>query len=396
MSESLRKKSQKIICLVPTLDSSLFELRLLRPLKLCAKLFNWDIAFRLISDCTGEVIEGGDVFIVQRDANQFVVEVIQLINRMGKPIIFEIDDLLTEIPSFLSHHQILIDNRHYLQQALRESTAISTTTKRLSQALQKYNKNVNVVPNCVKCNGNGIAGHADVDSEDVSLIVASSDKVLVDMVIEPILRAQKELGVKVVTVGPISLEFIKAGVVVEQHEIMPYEDFLELIQSVSNLVGIIPLDDSIFSSCKSPIKYFDYSLAGVPTLASNVLPYLDFIEHENTGILVDNNNDAWFDAIKGVSLSSKKRKHLSLSARDYVIKGYPLERCAELWNDIIEGAIELRPAPSIGGINLTLGSKNLNLIWMLKQIISLKSYKKAFRFYRNHGLLSLIRYVFFR
>ena len=254
MTKSAHKKPQKIICLVPTLDSSLFELRLKNPLELCAKLCNWNITFRLLSDCTGEMIEQGDVFIVQRDANQFVVEVIQLIKRMGKPIIFEIDDLLTEIPDFLNHHQVLIDNQSYLQQALRESTIVSTTTHRLAQALKKYNNNIDIIPNCVECSIKDVISHSNVKSKEVSLIVASSDKVLVDMVIEPISKIQKEYGVKVITIGPISLEFIKAGIAVEQYEIMPYEDFLNLIRNTSNLIGIIPLDDSVFSSCKSPIK----------------------------------------------------------------------------------------------------------------------------------------------
>jgi len=396
MTKSTHKKPQKIICLVPTLDSSLFELRLKNPLELCSKLFNWNITFRLLSDCTGEMIMQGDVFIVQRDANQFVVEVIQLIKRMGKPIIFDIDDLLTELPDFLSHHQLLIDNQYYLQQALKESTVVSTTTKRLSRVLQKYNDNINIIPNCVECSTKDVISHSNVKSKEVSLIVASSDKVLVDMVIESIFKIQKQLGVKVITIGPISLEFIKAGITVEQYEIMPYEDFLNLIRNTSNLIGIIPLDNSVFSSCKSPIKYFDYSLAGVPTLASNLPPYLDFIENENTGLLVNNNNNAWFNAIKEVILSSQKRSHLADMARYYVVENYSLEHSAKLWNDTIEQAIVLRPKSLIQPTDLTLGRQSPSFIRLLRYVVSLSSYKKALIFYRKHGLLRLIRFVLFR
>jgi glycosyltransferase involved in cell wall biosynthesis len=396
MTKSTHKKPQKIICLVPTLDSSLFELRLKNPLELCSKLFNWNITFRLLSDCTGEMIMQGDVFIVQRDANQFVVEVIQLIKRMGKPIIFDIDDLLTELPDFLSHHQLLIDNQYYLQQALKESTVVSTTTKRLSRVLQKYNDNINIIPNCVECSTKDVISHSNVKSKEVSLIVASSDKVLVDMVIESIFKIQKQLGVKVITIGPISLEFIKAGITVEQYEIMPYEDFLNLIRNTSNLIGIIPLDNSVFSSCKSPIKYFDYSLAGVPTLASNLPPYLDFIENENTGLLVNNNNNAWFNAIKEVILSSQKRSHLADMARYYVVENYSLEYSAKLWNDTIEQAIELHQKSLIQPTDLTLGRQSPSFIRLLRYVVSLSSYKKALIFYRKHGLLRLIRFVLFR
>ena len=396
MTKSTHKKPQKIICLVPTLDSSLFELRLKNPLELCSKLFNWNITFRLLSDCTGEMIMQGDVFIVQRDANQFVVEVIQLIKRMGKPIIFDIDDLLTELPDFLSHHQLLIDNQYYLQQALKESTVVSTTTKRLSRVLQKYNDNINIIPNCVECSTKDVISHSNVKSKEVSLIVASSDKVLVDMVIESIFKIQKQLGVKVITIGPISLEFIKAGITVEQYEIMPYEDFLNLIRNTSNLIGIIPLDNSVFSSCKSPIKYFDYSLAGVPTLASNLPPYLDFIENENTGLLVNNNNNAWFNAIKDVILSSQIRSHLADMARYYVVENYSLEHSAKLWNDTIEQAIVLRPKSLIQPTDLTLGRQSPSFIRLLRYVVSLSSYKKALIFYRKHGLLRLIRFVLFR
>ena len=134
----------------------------------------------------------------------------------------------------------------------------------------------------------------------------------------------------------------------------------------------------------------------MPTLASNIPPYLDFIENENTGLLVNNDDNAWFDAIKEVVLSSKKRSHLADMARYYVVENYSLEYSAKLWNDTIKQAIVLRPKSLIQPTDLSLGGRSPSFIRLLRHVISLSSYKKALIFYRKHGLLRLIRFVLFR
>jgi len=386
----------KIICLAPTLDSSLFDLRLRRPLERCANQFNYDVSFVLLSDCVEETIHSGDFFIVQRDANQFLSEAIALIKRMGKVVIFEIDDLLTELPDFLGHHKFLIDNKNYLQQSLIDSTLITTTTARLAGELKKYNQNVEVVPNCAGCHSVELRNHFDVTPSNVSVIVASSDRVLVDMVTKPIYDIQQKYHIQVIAIGPISTALSKAGIKIKEYDIMPYDDFLNLARSVDNLIGVIPLDSSLFSSCKSPIKYFDYSLSGVPTVASKVAPYVDFIEHEKTGLLVKNTDSEWFGAIQKLVLSYNLRQEISANAQTFVKSNYHLDVCSSAWNQAILKANKLRPDMVSNSIDSSLFHIKPNYARLSSYLFSATSYKKAFKFYRKYGVLRLVKFALFR
>lgn len=74
-------------------------------------------------------------------------------------------------------------------------------------------------------------------------------------------------------------------------------------------IGIAPLVDSAFTRCKSPIKFFEYSMYKIPTVASRVYPY--FMESagkqvitEDTGYLVKPKD--WFKTLDEIVLNPEK------------------------------------------------------------------------------------------
>jgi hypothetical protein len=130
-----------------------------------------------------------------------------------------------------------------------------------------------VIPNCTE-NHRPPVDHRDGDA--VSLLVASSDSVRVDFLVPALKRVCSEFGdgVRIVAIGPPGEALQAAGVPVARIDMLPYEDFQRFISTQHNSIGLIPLDDSHFSSCKSAIKYVDYALSGIP-VRSNVPPYAD-------------------------------------------------------------------------------------------------------------------------
>lgn len=52
-----------------------------------------------------------------------------------------------------------------------------------------------------------------------------------------------------------------------------YTDFMEKLRSMDWHIGLAPLLDTPFNSNKAPTKWVEYTLAGIPTLASPVIPY---------------------------------------------------------------------------------------------------------------------------
>lgn len=96
--------------------------------------------------------------------------------------------------------------------------------------------------------------------------------------------------------------FIFYGYIPEKYKALPPNKLVAISQSnrkyyeytlsfIQPDIALMPLADSQFNKCKSSIKYFEMSMAGAACMASNISPYLDAIEHRETGILCSNIND---------------------------------------------------------------------------------------------------------
>jgi glycosyltransferase involved in cell wall biosynthesis len=392
-------KGIRLVCLVANLGSALVELRLRLPLGRWAVRNGGCVRIVSIYEYTPADLGWGDIFVFQRDSNQYVLALIKFLRSHGKKVVFEIDDLLTELPPFLSHHVALIANKFYLVESLQQADVVTVTTPRLGKALSVYNQNIRCVPNCSESLPNECARHHAVPSHAVSLIVASSDKVLVDFLVPALTLAQEKLSVNIVAIGPIGDYFSKKGLNVIKTRIMPYAVFKSYVASIDNGIGIIPLDESLFSSCKSPIKYFDYTVAGIPSICSNVPPYSDHIVNGKNGILVENTTDSLYSAIESLVLSHSMRSRITESAIAYVHNNYGWDTAVNAWNMVIS---MLDPhIPLNRGETQYLYFKNRmnikinvnKLYWIAKSIVSPASYLIVCKIFKSYGIRGLINRI---
>lgn len=99
-------------------------------------------------------------------------------------------------------------------------------------------------------------------------------------------------------------------------------------------IGLAPLEDTPFTRSKSNIKWQEYSLKSIPTIASNIGPYKDTINHGSDGYLVENTYESWYKALKLLVENVSLRKKIGAKAKDIVIKQHSIENN---WNKIKEG-----------------------------------------------------------
>ena len=64
-----------------------------------------------------------------------------------------------------------------------------------------------------------------------------------------------------------------------------YPDFVTYFQTQTADIMIAPLADNLFNSCKSPIKFLEYSALGVPGVYSRITPYEIIVEDGVDGFL---------------------------------------------------------------------------------------------------------------
>jgi len=329
---------RKVLCLMPVPEWSLGEIRLKNPLRKWAERHGGSVRLKFIEHCTDADRAWADVVVLQREANPSVLELIDNLHGLRKPVIFDLDDLLTEIPEFLTSYEYGRRGRPYLEKAIGLADAVTVTTARLRDRLLPMQASTFVVPNCPSPTG-VVARQNDDARSPLTLLVASTDTVRVDFLI-PALRliaADRTLNVNIVGIGPPGKAIQDAGIPIRCVDNLPYEQFLLFVGGSENPVGLIPLDDSVFSGCKSPIKFFDYAMSGVVSVCSNVPPYTDIVEHGVTGILVDDNVESWCAAVKELANSPGTRQRLAAAARTYCADQFPLSRAADAWQSVFSG-----------------------------------------------------------
>lgn len=396
-SPELKDTKPRLVCCLTSIDSSLSEIRLRLPLERWALLTGGDVRFMNLQDYPKTDLEWGDIYVFQRNASAHIVGLVKQLKANGKKIVFEIDDLLTNLPPFLAHHAVGTNaEKPFIFAAMGLANAVTVTTSRLGSELSPYNGNIQCIPNC----SDGIARiakHIAASSDQVTLVVASSDAVLVDFIVPALKLIQNKYSVKILGIGPPGAFLSKTGLKVEAVENMPYLNFKSFIATLDNGIGIIPLDDSLFSSCKSPIKYFDYSVAGIPSICSNVSPYADHIVHGENGLLSANTTEAWFSAIESLVLSHSKRVELTTSAISYVNQNYNINAAALAWEKLIVSLVKNTVFSRKKIIyqhnnGSPLVSKN-SLMWVARKITSPSTYSKALKTIKNHGFNGLLNRI---
>lgn len=120
-----------------------------------------------------------------------------------------------------------------------------------------------------------------------------------------------------------------------------FKDYPKHLASMQWDIGIAPLVDTGFTRSKSHIKWLEYSMYKIPTIASRVYPYYvsafdrDIIIHEETGLLCKPSE--WFDALEDLILHEDKRKTLGENAYNYICEEWQYDdRFSDALNEIIK------------------------------------------------------------
>ena len=110
------------------------------------------------------------------------------------------------------------------------------------------------------------------------------------------------------------------------------------IRDAGYIFGIVPLggfeedpETLFFNSCKSCIKYIDYSSLGIPGIYSESPVYLNAISHMKTGYLVKNNTKSWLDAMNNLFENSSLRNQFRICAYEDSIKNFGISSSADIF-----------------------------------------------------------------
>jgi hypothetical protein len=322
----------RVLALAGDIGSVIAQIRLVVPLTLLCRQRGWSLVLRSFHDCSQADLGGADVMVVQRANSPRVLRLQRQMRRGGGTVVYEIDDLLTEVPPHISNQASLRGRAHLLRQCMEQADLVTVSTAILGRELGA--PRWQVVPNQ--------AFEADEallpvprPGAPVTLLFASSERLAADFMYPALHQLP---GVRLVVVGPPAADFARAGLPVEAHPLMARERFVAFAQQLPNVLAVIPLEGSRFAACKSAVKWLDYAAAGVPTLCSAVSPYLEVVTPGETGGLVANDPGAWRLALQAAVQDDGWRARIAAAAHRQVRPQFTLQHTVDAWAQAIEQA----------------------------------------------------------
>ncbi|HIP94880.1 MAG TPA: glycosyltransferase [Leucothrix sp.] len=106
-------------------------------------------------------------------------------------------------------------------------------------------------------------------------------------------------------------------------------------------IAVIPLEDNHFNKSKSHLKYLECSAMGLACVCSDVSTYSSIVENNKNGLLVKNNSEDWYLAIKDLIENPAKREQLSLEAYDNLIKHHTTHINTKVYQKILQNINKL-------------------------------------------------------
>jgi glycosyltransferase involved in cell wall biosynthesis len=110
--------------------------------------------------------------------------------------------------------------------------------------------------------------------------------------------------------------------------------------------AVAPLVDTDFNRSKSDLKFLEYAALGLPGAFSQLTAYAS-VEHGVTGLLVENQADAWYEAIAQLADSPGLRDELAEHALEYVLSRRLLrhgaDRLLSALFDLVAGSRDQAP-----------------------------------------------------
>ena len=279
-----------------------------------------------------DLLSGSDLVIIQRDFPRFIDQYRQVhldAHRLRIPVIFEIDDLLWELPDEhpdrASH--FYTDALMPMMCAAWSADGITVPSPGIKHYLSCLNPNIFVLPNYLNPKLWSLRNPTSEVGKTISIGYMGGDSHLPD------LEMIEEVLLDILDYHQGRVKFISWGVqpppamiehqLVEWLSLTPgdYAEFAAYFNQQQFDIYVTPLKDSLFNRCKSSIKVIEYSALGIPGVSSDLEPYANVITPGVTGFLADT-TEQWKQHLNTLIEQPDLRLQIATQAQESIRKDW--------------------------------------------------------------------------
>ena len=283
-----------------------------------------------------------DALVICRDAipEELVSSFLLKCALLKLPFYIELDDN----PLLTQEHVLYLP---VLKRLMRHAAGVVVSVPELAEAIAPYASNISVKPNALNRQAwiDGIKAPLDIETleiiqnkrREVNVIYFGSrthddDLALINPVVA---RLKKEFPVQFFMIGGTRQ---KTGC--EEWITLPvpnseYYAFISWLRSVSEWmnIAVAPLSSQKpMNAFKSPLKFLENSICGLPTVCSKVV-YGKLVENGVTAVVVDGDDpEAWYAALADLIRDRGKREQIARNARELVLEKHMIsqEQCGKI------------------------------------------------------------------
>ncbi|MSU63938.1 MAG: glycosyltransferase [Pedosphaera sp.] len=283
-------------------------------------------------------LERAEIVVVQRQMAAMLpfTELRKRLNGRPAKIVFEIDDALTLLPEWHRASAAFRQIQPQIEEYLRRADLVTVSTPQLQSLYAPLNRNIVVLPNSVDTRLWSPPANSPETSDKVTILFSGTLDHERDLqVVEPAL-------LDLIAAFPDQVEFLYWGNITERLRglrqvksvgafLPSYRKYAAQLQKLPVSFAIVPLEGTAFNSAKSAIKWLEYSTCRIPGIYSDLAAYNQTVVHGQTGLLVPNNHDGWFNAMKTLVEDRALRHALATRAQAAVLARHTVAHNARLW-----------------------------------------------------------------
>ncbi len=320
-------------------------------------------------------MQWADILFIPRLSEPRFIEIASEFKKLGKKIVTEWDDNfmkvnpLTQQYSYFGteeHSEMFqgecievwkdgknIDlkanreNMERLKEGIRISDMVMTTGEDIANAFRPLNPNIRICPNSVDVNfwkKLPLKSHQGIRMGWFGGDTHYHDWLMIAPVLKPFM--DQNPNVTLVIMGGKYDGTLKGidPARIEHHHFVDINAYPYKAAILDLDFAIIPLVDTEFNRCKSPIKWLEMAALEVPSVTSFVRPYAQMMDiTQDNGVFVENNSlQGWFDGMMMLSSSASTRKSMGHRARQTVEKSYDANKTWKIWLDAFEECVGVK------------------------------------------------------